>query len=250
MKQIIKIDGSKNYYMSDIGKSKHKFLDPVNKFKLVITMDDNSKLIVDDDKIKIDNGGSRFFEYNGTKYVIDDPDFSSLIRTGYIVLDDFDTIQNNKEAGKIIRKMINEIIFNILDVNVSADHNWTKLIINNDNLEVTINDGCFRYHLKFDTVNRIVNKNISRREQQLPFYPFDKNMDKFGTYYLSVFCERICDMDILYEPNKEKYPKADQIIDDIISSMNHQVIEVLGKPRKFKFHSLDIRKKIYDCETI
>ena len=48
----------------------------------------------------------------------------------------------------------------------------------------------FNYKIRFNTVDEIVAKNLNRKDNSLSFYPFNKQMDKFGTIYISIFAEK------------------------------------------------------------
>ena len=50
----------------------------------------------------------------------------------------------------------------------------------------------------------------------LAYYPFDKNMDKYGTMYVSVFCQRYS----TNVDNSAKFAKSKEIISNVLSELN------------------------------
>ena len=71
-----------------------------------------------------------------------------------------------------------------------------------DTQEITIN---------FDTINSIVSQNKDRKINGKSYYPFDKNMDKYNSIYVSVITDNINDV---------SYDFADKVLSNIVSALN------------------------------
>ena len=57
----------------------------------------------------------------------------------------------------------------------------TEMVINNKDYTATVNA---------DIISGIVIKNKRRKDNSLPFYAFDKQVDKYGSVYISIFIKR------------------------------------------------------------
>lgn len=72
---------------------------------------------------------------------------------------------------------------------------------------ITINlNGCV---INLDTINTIVTKNQDRKISGLPFYPFERNIDKYNSCYISAFTNGEAD---------EKL-KADGVINELLEAI-------------------------------
>ena len=106
-------------------------------------------------------------------------------------------------------------------------------ITNNGNESILIlgdEEDHFKYMIKFNTVNFIVNKNHIRKDNDLPFYPFTKSMDRYGTIYVSVFAQK--NFKVVNDP--DKYSLPDAAIKELVFK--------LGKD--YHFTSLPIKNRI------
>ena len=98
--------------------------------------------------------------------------------------------------------------------------------------DIKFNDGNFIYRINFNTVNNIVTKNQKRKENSLPYFPFDKNMDKYGTIYITVYAQKT--KKLTQEEGNNKFILADDLIFKLIKS--------LGK--EYKYLPMTITKRI------
>lgn len=187
---------------------------PDNKdVELTIKLED-SILKVDGSKIQDCYGGITIVQHNNNRYIIDDGFQNTLIKCGYIVYKDYDTKHIiDKNEGLSVRDSIltsvSKIVNTIEDCEVTTD--------DENQIMISIGDESdhYSYTIRFTTVNFIVNKNHIRKDNDLCFYPFDKNMDKFGTIYVSVFAQK--NFKKFNEP--DKYSVPDNIIRKIIMEL-------------------------------
>lgn len=238
MIKTVKLD-KKNYFKDSLTGNKIYRYDPANNnLSLILTLDDESILTVDSSQIRQIFGGQVIVQHNNDRYIIDDGYQNVLIKAGYIVFENYDIEhQPDKNIGIQLRSKIIDRIRMIAD-HISVKYN-KDCGINNmkyNGSETTIYIGTeeddFSYTIRFDTINNIVNKNQIRKTNSLPFYPFDKEMDKYGTIYVSVFAKKNTRLDA--ESGNQKYKIADGIIEEIVS--------LLGQ--LFHYISLPIKQKV------
>lgn len=240
MIKLIKIDGKDNFFIDKISEQKLEKYDPDNpNLFLCVKMPDNSKLYIESFKIAANYGGQISFDYGDDKYIIDDGYQDILIRAGYIVMNEYDVNHEyNQEAGLKIR----ENIFLDLDEALSKMYSNGKLSYEPAGVPMIKFESLgFKFTIYFDTISRIVNKNQQRKINKLPFYPFDKSMDKYGTIFVSVFCQRVDKS----ANNNDKYRIADELIGDIIKEMNNGNDSDL-----YHFNMSLIRKRIVNWNGI
>lgn len=189
MIRIVKLDKKDNYLIDSSTNSLLERYDPENpNLKLVIKLED-SVLAVDADKIKMEYGNQLVVDYNDEKFIIDDGYQNILIKAGYVVYKDYDkdNIFDKEEGTETRNKVLNYIrksINNVLSINDSYHDNNSEFI-------VTYNSDNYQYTIVLETVNSIVSKNQIRKDNSLPFYPFLKQMDKYGTVYISIFAQKL-----------------------------------------------------------
>jgi len=151
-----------------------------------------NKILREKDTIPAENihmqfGGAISFIKNNEKFIIDDGYRDVLCACGYLVKDDYDTKRvTDKDLGILIRSNIHADIMSSFD---------TKSIIYSSSSRITLKgeSNCYMYTINFSTTSDIVHRNEQRKENNLPVYPFDKNMDKYGTWYVSIFGEKKLD---------------------------------------------------------
>lgn len=158
---------------------------------------DGSLLEVPSDKLETIAGGYIKAVYDGEEYIFDDGHRFESVLLGYLVYKDYD-IQNitDKEEGVTLRTNL-------------YDEITSKCSIYN-NLKQISKDGT-DYVLSIDTINNIVSKNQQRKDKGKKIFPFIKSMDKYGTFYVSIFSK--CRDDI-----KTKIDST-SIIDEILSNL-------------------------------
>ena len=177
-------------------KNTNKELNRYDKFTesiLVINKDDEPNIVTDSANIKQIYGGNIIVQIGDDRFILDDGYQPVLIRSGYITYNNYDIEKiENPKIGKAIKvKMYKDIIMafrSILpDVNI-VDNNYK-----NTTIVVDKYNNFYKLIISLDDVDNLINKNIKRKDNQLPFYPFKKGIDKYGNYHIAIFCERLSD---------------------------------------------------------
>lgn len=221
---------------------------------LLAKMEDGSILQVENKEIKFNYGGLISFEYKDDKYIIDDGYQDLLIRTGYLIMDNYDTDHVLiKPIGVDLRSnFLEEVKLAILglflkDEIIPASYFDAKEN-KNQQLTFTFKKDIFEFKLVVDTINNIVAKNQQRKINNLAFYPFEKNMDKYGTLFVTVFAK----VEDEYEINddkeeilKEKYNIAESVLKHLIESLNERITE-----HEFRYQRIIVKKRINYWEGI
>lgn len=251
MIKTIKLDGKNNYI---IDRSSGEILDRFDEsryFELVLTLDD-SELNIRKSKITKQFDGQYIVQHNDDRYIIDDGYYNSLIKSGYIVFDNYDSINidpEDKEFGIDLRNAIIKCIRSVL-IKLNIKYNFvdgigpevptleysgnkTVFTVDSENKDYT-------YTFVFDTINNMVNKNQSRKENDLTFYPFKKSMDRYGTIYLSVFCQK--NRRIEDNSPRKKYVLPDSIIKELIKELNTD--------NSYHYVSNQVKRRLVFCKGI
>lgn len=237
MMKVIKT-GTENYFYDKVTNNLIERYDPDNEnLVLVVAMENGSILNVENKKINYGYGGQIYFEYDDDKYIIDDGYQDLLIRAGYIVMNNYDQKQiEEKEFGISIRNKFQQYILEIIEkMWDTKEYDNFKVENNFKDIKVSLEKDNFRFTMYIDTVNSIVNKNQQRKVNRLPFYPFIKDMDKYGTMYLSIFCEKL---EATEEINK-KYEIAENMVIKLIELLNEY-----SRDDKYRFERIIIKKRI------
>lgn len=218
MVKVLKIDNNENYMVNEIGQLSVKWSPGC---KLYTTMEDGSILIVDPSQIRQQYGGSIVFEYEDDKYIIDDSFQDTLIRAGYLVLNEYST-ENifDKERGLEVRKELFSYVDKIIFENYAYREGYELTTKDNQEIRLVCEKDGYRFTVSIDTINNIVTKNQKRKLNMLPFYPFNKGMDKYGTLYISIFAKKL-------DPEaeeKNKYKMAEDFMVTFINLLNKNSI--------------------------
>jgi hypothetical protein len=234
MIRTIRVDNINNYITdTNTGELIEKF-DPNNKKNVKVTLSlPNSKLVINGENIIQSFGGEYIIQHNNDKYILDDGYQTTLLKCGYIVYKNYDKMHNHDNGIEIRNKIISDIRKILPDIAKNYNISNPEDMINNNGMATELFIGSpedhFNYIIRFDTVKAIVNKNHLRKDNNLPFYPFDKNMDKFGTIYVSIFIRKNNNCS-----DSNKYNLPDSIIRDIIRSLGYE----------YHYDSLQIRSRI------
>lgn len=224
-----------------VDTEKHEIVkkyDPTNpNLNIVITLEDGSMLLVESYEIKEQYPGSYYFDYNGDRYFIDDDYQDCLIRCGYVVLDDYNNkLELDKDAGIKIRNDLMNKIKNVSSKFKTDSYDSVTIDSNLMNeVKVQFYKKGYKFTVYFSTINNIVTKNQQRKLNELPFFPFDKGMDKYGTIYVSIFCKKIDDIEF----NHDRYHIADDFIMKFIKELSDEY-----EDHKFQYSHLLIKRKI------
>ena len=223
----------KNYFIDENGNRVDKF-DPASNLSLIITMDDGSVLKVDNSQIYQQIDGQIIVNYSSDRYLIDDGYQDNLIGSGYIILNNYDTEHIvDAEIGVKTRNQfydyINKCAKLFSDPEYEIDQVFTAK--NNQNIFIKFHNSEFDYTCSIDTINNIVTKNQIRIKESLPLFQFVKDMDKYGTMYVSMFCKRREDAPDVN--HKKKYYYGNHFIRKFVDSLNDRIDDNNGDKYKF-----------------
>ena len=245
MIKIIKMDNKQNYFIDKNTHEKIEKYDPdIESLALVTRLEDGSRLNVESSQIHQQYGGSIYFDYLEDRYLIDDNYQDILIRAGYVVLNDYDRKQeNNKSIGLEIRNLLMQKIKNATyKIDTSDYDEYVTKLPNINEVKIVFEKEGYKFTIFFNTVNNIVNKNQQRKLNQLPFYPFSKDMDKYGTVYISIFCQKM----EVGEFGNVKYEIAEKFISDFIRILSKED----DSNDQFHYVPLMVKKRIINSEGL
>ena len=222
MIKTIRLDRKDNYLIDSETKLIVDRYDPDNKnLQLVLQLED-STLRVDSSKIVTEFGNQIAVQHNDNKYIIDDGYQNILTKAGYIVYKNYDDeyiydrnqgIKTRDYILKEISKSLYDIANNYQDIIGKMDENESS----ENNIVIGDKYAPYKVSIVTDTVSSIVTKNQLRKDNSLPFYPFNKTMDKYGTIYISIFTQKNRRMSD--EEKNIKYQISDSIIKDLINNL-------------------------------
>ncbi len=167
---------------------------------------------------------------NSTTFIIDDGYRNSMIRAGYLVYKDYDTCHiTDKVEGNIIHEnLIEEISQAIIKYDIGNVNSYVENSIQGSSESYYIEQDGYEFNITlYDNIN-IVKINEERKINGLQFYPFDKNMDNFGTIYISIYCRKIGETSV----------KNTVIADNILKN-------IIDNTENIKFVSMDIKQPLY-----
>lgn len=239
MVKVLKIDNINNYLVNETGDLAYIW-DP--NCKLYTKLEDGSILMVDSSQIRQQYGGTIFFDYENDKYIIDDGYQDALIRAGYIVLNEYSSKNIfDKEKGMEVRGKLFSYVGNVLLNNYTNQDNVCIEIKDNQEIKLTFEKSDYKFTVSIDTINNIVTKNQKRKLNTLPYYPYAKEMDKYGTLYLSIFAKKI---DIFAE-DRDKYKIAEDFMADLVNLLNKE-----STHDRYRIEKLLTKKKILNWKDL
>lgn len=237
-KKVIHLDNKNNFFRNKESKDSIKGV-LINDSSELVIKEKRRELIVDANKVLTNVCGQPYFDYNGTRYIIDDGNQNYLIRAGYFVINNFDKIRYSGGTSKGIRfknNVIKELYDNILDYsnefefyNIKYDQHYVSMMYKTDR---------FIYTISVDDIESLVRKNNIRKDKELPFYPFKKEMDNYMTFYISIFCQELQSSKII-----DKY----DIADNIVNYLKELMMSLIYKPQgieELKFTPVIIKRRI------
>ena len=241
--KVIKTDNNQDSYFNNkvTGKVQSKYEKDPNL--ILVTKIDNSIVEIPNYMIEKPYGGQLIVDYSDDeKYIIDDGYQDLLIRAGYIILNNYD-VENieNKESGYQTRIQFMETVKDTVKKLLTENNIQYKITCMNQYIKFVFEISGYQFTISVDSVNSIVNKNMQRKVNNLPFYPFIKTMDKFGTLYLSIFCKRINDN---IPDDFNRYNQAEKIIIQLLEELNNQ------DNNDYHFERIIIKKRINNFEGI
>lgn len=231
----IYVDGKKHYFVDVSNGNKYDKYDPDNKNLGIHLELDDSILDADPENIKQTYGGLLIVQYGFDRFVIDDGYQNNLVKAGYIVYKTYDQnhIIDQGEGVKIREKIMNDVrdafkeysnkhTESSIMINTNLGNALeTEMIINNNDCSITVNA---------DIISGIVIKNKRRKDNSLPFYAFDKSIDKYGSVYMSIFV-------------KKNTKNADDIPPIVkANEINKEILDLLGMD--YHFNSQIVKKSV------
>lgn len=147
--------------------------------------------------------GGVIISTNDSNLIVDDGYRYNLVKAGYIVYKNYDKERSSDLDDRFTDKMKDKFIDIMNDMYPaviecpSVDNEFN---ITHDDYEIAI---------RINTVEEVVEMNHKRKDNDLPFYPFNKDMDKYGTVYVSVFYKK--------KSPTGSYPK--EIVDTLIKNV-------------------------------
>lgn len=119
------------------------------------------------------------------KIISDYPYYNKLIKAGYFVYKDYDRervedpdmgVELRKELFIRVMEKLYDTLKDLPDFeDLSYDH------------EYRFSYSSCKYTIRLDSVSAMVNKNMDRKDNNLKYYPYDKNVDKYGCLYLRIY---------------------------------------------------------------
>lgn len=208
---------------------------PFKEMEIVININ-NERVVIDGGSIQQLYGDQYIANIGDHRFIFDDTYQNILTKAGYIVYQNYDKQREyDKEAGTVMRRKI----FEKLQA-TSVVQNSKMVKENSSSLVVITEKDNYEYTLLLCTVNTIVNKNHQRKDNFLPFYPYSKDMDKYGTIYLGIFAKRK-DNGVNID-NTERFIGAD--------SFEQQILSEIG-PDEFHYVNLQIKnRQILFCDDM
>ena len=223
--KVVKVGPNKQSYFYDNNTNRVLYgYSPNNKNCTLKLLYDTTPRLFGVDEIKTDRSGDLYVNINNEKFIIDDGWRSELVRSGYIVYKNYDQemIVDNNEGLKVKNMNRDNLINAFSQAHINAQE------IAPFRFKFTTLKDEFDYIFYIDSLSAIVNKNQSRKLNNLPFYPFIRNMDKYGCVYISVFAKR--------RHQSDNNPSM-----NFIDGMIARIIKLLGDDYKFTPNNIGTR---------
>lgn len=153
-------------------------------------------------------------DVNGSTYVVDDGYRNNITRAGYIVYNNYDQEHiEDKDIGIDLHTKIKEFIRQAI-YSIYPNIEFYTTDFNQRELYKFEKNG-YRFTIVICDNIYIVKKNEERKINGLQFFPFDKNMDNYGTVYCAIYAQKI--------ENTEENPRtiSDNILKDIVNKIDN-----------------------------
>ena len=215
----------KNYFLSPDGNVTKKY-HPGDSF----TIGDK---VIPADKISLSFGGRIVADVNGKLETIDYPYYCKLIKAGYVVYKNYDKeLIEDIDSGVEIRKLLKKETYNaIMKVLDKMDYDFIYEV--EEQTFTAIYEDKYRYVFFVENVDKIVKRNIARRDNNLKFYPYAKGIDKWGVMYLAIFAEPL---------NEESEEDSSSLKYKFPNDLVKELIKTLGTD--YHYLSLPIKSRI------
>lgn len=220
--RILKTGGD-NFFVNHDDSISMKY-DPLNnKLFKIINKDDDGNVNIKEipiDDIKIQIGGQIMTMINGVKYIIDDGFRNKLEAVGYIYLD------TDATESIIVDDNVREIKFTLLRdlkkyaIQMMNEKSIIKSVENNTSSEllIVLEQAGYKITIEIETINHLIDKNLKRGKNNLPLYPYNRDIDKNLGLYFKVFFEKI-DSSCAVKNSKEMNSFAVDFIRNLVSKV-------------------------------
>jgi hypothetical protein len=230
------------------GKKLEKY-DPDNPDLCFIYEDSNKQITVPAEYIKLDTSGMITFNNRDVKYIIDDGYRDTLVKVGYILADNYDEsclddIILAEELQDRIKRQYSralEYIEKFYDDGQIILDEYGAPKTKTDVYKIRRTDHTFSITLRgwkenivACPISKVIEVNVDRKNSNQPFYPYDKDVNKYGALFLVVYAEKQKEGADCYA--RHMIPEG--IIKNILKSMNDNTDGI-----SYKFNSIDTRKK-------
>jgi hypothetical protein len=200
---VIRVD-KENYFVDSDTKDRLEEYDPFNGNLEFRFRTDLGALYVHSDKIRVTSLGI-CFEYNGNTYIIDDGHQYKLNFAAYIT-------NKNPENSIEIRKEIFSRIKEALNSEFTESNFYIDdIVTRSNNVICSFRSSESEGKITFQTISNLVNTNKTRREYDLPYYPYIRGMDKYNSYYMSIW--------------SNKPVSGSEFLNELIEKLNNEEME-------------------------
>ena len=242
MVKLIKLDPSSESYIYSKSKNEKVLMLDYNNNDLMLHINDNGVIIeCEMDKVYKQYNGMYYIAGKNDKILIDDGYYDTLCRAGYIVLGDYDKITLTKEDGpEVMKKITDDVSYGIIKMVDNGLPEGMYLKESTDN-SITIESEYYVFSIFVDPILNIVTENQKRKLNDLPFYPYAKEFDKYGSLYIRAYVQLLSkrnEKDIL-DKGISKYTVVDELIKNLILSVNS-----LDVKNDYHYEPLTIKKMI------
>lgn len=160
-------------------------------------------------------------ETDSVTYFFDDGYYNKMIHSGYIVLNNYDYIKVPKEIGdKVSEKLFADISNAFKSMVPQESIEVIKEKEKDPVLIVKIKTYPYEYTIRCRSTTSLSEANQMRKINNLPFYPFDSKMDKYGTYYIACYAK--LDDDAVLE-NIDSVIPPDKYLMNFLTTFNQKI---------------------------
>lgn len=214
------------FYNNDTGEKSKRYIDSPNLSFIYLYNGEEKKL----DGVHIDPRTNVIIgKDNSSTFIIDDGYRNSMIRAGYLVYRDYDKNHiTDKTEGNILHEKILESVSDVLFDYCDNGNNPMVSFTDGKSEDFYLKKDGYKFNVTIYDNIEIVKINEERKINGLQFYPFDKNMDNYGTLYITIHCQRYEDTDV----------KNTVIADSILKY-------IIDNTEDIRYISMDIKQPLY-----
>ena len=165
-----------------------------------------------------------------------------MLQSGYLVLGDYDKNSLDKVTGTKVLASIYQDVAQCIETFIEMYMHPYMKVVDHNKSGLTIETMYYSYSVYIDTIGDIINDNQKRKLNDLPYYPYLKNMDKYGTLYIRVFGKLLPSVrseSSLVEKGIQKHSDVKYLLKNIISCINS-----LDSKNVYHFEPVPLKKMI------